>query len=113
MQRPATFDEFLKIDIRVGRVLEAVPHDGARHPAYRMRIDFGPDLGVRGSSAQLNALYSVEQLVGREVLAVVNFGPKRIAGFSSEVLVLGVPDETGRVVLLQPERDVPLGGRLF
>jgi tRNA-binding protein len=108
----ATIEEFEQIEMRVGRVLEAQDFPSARKPAYRLVIDFGP-LGQRRSSAQLTARYSAEELVGRQVIAVVNFPPRRIAGFDSEVLVLGVPDEAGEVVLLQPERAVPPGGRVF
>ncbi len=98
--------------MRVGRVLRAEPHERARKPAYKLWIDFGP-YGVKTSSAQLTALYRPEDLVGRLVVAAVNLGKKRIAGFVSEVLVLGVADAEGRVVLLTPEREVPLGGRVF
>jgi tRNA-binding protein len=105
-------EAFETLDLRVGRVTAAEPLAGAKKPAYRLTVDFGP-LGVRGSSAQLTALYRAEQLIGRLVVAAVNLGVRRIAGFASEVLVLGVPDEEGRVVLLSPERDVPLGGRVF
>ena len=108
----ATIDQFRQIDMRVGRVLEAALLAGARKPAYHLTIDFGP-LGLKRSSAQLTALYRTESLVGRLVIAVVNFPARRVAGFESEVLVLGVPDETGAVVLLQPKRDCPLGGRVF
>jgi tRNA-binding protein len=108
----ATIDEFQQIDMRVGRVLEARPFPEARKPAYQLTIDFGP-LGVKRSSAQLTALYTPQVLEGRLVVAVVNFPPRRIAGFESEVLVLGVPDAEGAVVLLEPEREVPLGGRVF
>jgi tRNA-binding protein len=108
----STIDQFEQIDLRVGRVLEALPFPEARKPSYRLLIDFGP-LGRRQSSAQLTVLYSPEQLVGRLVIAVVNFPPRRIAGFNSEVLVLGLPDADGNVVLLEPEREVPLGGRVF
>ncbi len=100
------------LDLRVGRVVRAEPHDRARKPAYRLWIDFGP-LGVRTSSAQITELYAPEDLVGRQVVAAVNLGEKRIAGFVSQVLVLGVPDAQGRVVLLVPEREVPLGGRVY
>jgi tRNA-binding protein len=106
-------EDFQMVDIRVGRVLSAEPLEGARKPAYRLRIDFGPELGIKQSSAQVTAHYRAEELAGRLVLAVVNFPPRRIAGFKSEVLTLGVPDDAGDVVLIQPERDVPLGGRLF
>jgi len=100
------------LDLRVGRVIRAEPNPRARKPAYRLWIDFGP-LGVRTSSAQLTALYTPEELVGRQVVAAVNLGNKRIAGFVSQVLVLGVPDAEGRVVLLAPDRPVPLGARVF
>jgi tRNA-binding protein len=113
LEPTVTFDEFLRIDIRVGLVLEAAPLPGARRPAYRLKIDFGPGLGTKQSSAQLTDIYPAAELVGRQVVAVVNFAPKRIAGLSSEVLVLGLPDEAGRVVLLAPEREVPLGGRIY
>jgi tRNA-binding protein len=107
-----TVETFFSVDIRLGRVLSAVSLDGARKPAYKLEIDFG-SLGVKHSSAQLTELYDAAELVGRQVLAVVNFPPRRIAGFKSEVLTLGVPDEQGNVVLLAPERQAPLGGRVF
>jgi len=110
---PITWSEFEKVDIRAGRVLRAEPFPRARRPAVRMWIDFGPELGERKSSAQVAALYSPDALVGRMVLAVVNFPPKQIADFMSEVLVLGVPDAEGRIVLLQPDREVPPGARMF
>jgi tRNA-binding protein len=103
----------LKVDVRVGRVIDVQPFPHARKPAYQLRIDFGPELGERRSSAQLTQLYQAEELLGRQVLAVVNFPPRQIANFFSEVLVLGVPDADGNVVLVQPDREVPLGGRLF
>ncbi len=105
-------EAFGVLDLRVGRVTRAEPNEAARKPAYRLWIDFGP-LGEKTSSAQLTDLYTAEALVGRLVIAAVNLGTRRIAGFASEVLVLGLPDETGRVVLLAPERDVPLGGRVY
>jgi tRNA-binding protein len=108
-----TFDQFLQVDVRVGRIVEARPFPAARKPAYQLRIDFGPELGERRSSAQLTQRYALEALVGRQVLAVVNFPPRQIGTFFSEVLVLGVPDEQGNVVLAQPDGYVPLGGRLF
>ena len=98
--------------MRVGRVLEARDFPSARKPAYQLLIDFGP-LGLKRSSAQLTALYRPDELIGRLVIAVVSFPPRRIAGFSSEVLVLGVPDAAGSVVLLEPDREVPLGGRVY
>jgi tRNA-binding protein len=108
-----TVEDFQKVDVRVGRIVEARPFAGARKPAYQLRIDFGPDIGERRSSAQLTHRYTAESLLGREVLAVVNFPPRQIANFLSEVLVLGVPDANGHVVLVQPDSEVPLGGRLF
>ena len=103
---------FPLLDLRVGRVLRVEPNAAARKPSYRLWIDFGP-LGERTSSAQLVDLYAPDQLVGRLVVAAVNLGSRRIAGFVSEVLVLGLPDEAGRVVLLAVEREVPLGGRVY
>jgi tRNA-binding protein len=105
-------DLFFQVDMRVGRVLAAEPFPEARTPAYKLTIDFGP-LGLRRSSAQLTALYRAEDLVDRLVIAVVNLPSRRIAGFVSEVLVLGVPDGEGRVVLLALDRDVPPGGRVY
>jgi tRNA-binding protein len=105
-------EAFGLLDVRVGRIVRAEPNPGARKPAYRLWVDFGP-LGERTSSAQLTNLYEPDELVGRRVLAAVNLGDRRIAGFVSQVLVLGVPDEAGNVVLIQPDRDVPLGGRLY
>jgi tRNA-binding protein len=108
-----TIEDFEKVDIRVGRVLSAEPLEGARKPAYKLRIDFGPDIGIKQSSAQLTALYRAEDLVGRLVMGVVNFPPRRIAGFRSEVLTLGVADPDGAVILLAPDHDAPLGARMF
>jgi len=105
-------EAFETLDLRVGRILRAEPNDRARKPAYKLWIDFGP-LGERSSSAQVRALYSAVELVGRLVIAAVNLGTRNIAGFASEVLVLGLPDEQGEVVLLAAERDVPLGGRVY
>lgn len=105
-------EAFEMIDIRVGRVVRAEPNAGARKPAYKLWIDFGP-LGMKTSSAQLTALYTAEEIVGRRVVAAINLGVRRIHGFASEVLVLGLPDAEGRVVLLTPERDVPLGERVY
>lgn len=105
-------DAFFAVDIRVGRIVTAVLHPKARKPAYRMEIDFGP-LGMRTSSAQLTALYTPEELIGRQVLGAVNFPPRRIAGVQSQVLVLGVADENGAVILLSTEREAPLGSRVY
>ncbi|WP_119070973.1 tRNA-binding protein [Rubrobacter indicoceani] len=107
------FEDFMKVDIRVGEVVEAEPFPEARVPAIKLKIDFGPEVGERQTSAQLTAHYSADSLVGRRVVAVVNFPPKRIAGFRSEVLVLGVPDGEDEVVLLAPDSEVPVGGRVF
>ena len=110
----ATMEEFEKLDIRLGRVVEAADFPEARKPAYRLRIDFGEELGIKKSSAQLVALYTKEELVGKLVLAVVNFPPRQIGPFMSEVLTLGVPDAEGEVVLIAPdEKGAVLGGRLF
>jgi tRNA-binding protein len=108
-----SWEDFEKVDVRVGTVVEAEPFPEARKPSIRLVVDFGPEVGTRKTSAQLTAHYGPEGLVGRQVLAVVNFPPKRIAGFESEVLVLGVPDESGEVVLLSPDHAVPAGGRMF
>ena len=105
-------EAFETLDLRVGRIARAEPNERARKPAFKLWIDFGP-LGERTSSAQLRALYQAEELVGRLVVAAVNLGTRNIAGFASEVLVLGLPDERGEVVLLAAERDVPLGGRVY
>jgi tRNA-binding protein len=105
-------DAFQALDLRVGRVLRAEPNERARKPSYKLWIDFGP-LGEKRSSAQLRALYTPDELVGRLVVAAVNLGERNIAGFISEVLVLGLPNENGEVVLLAVERDVPLGGRVY
>ena len=108
-----TFDDFLKVDIRVGRVTRAEDFPEARKPALKLWIDFGPEIGERKSSAQLAANYRPEALVGRLVLAVVNFPPRQIGPVRSEVLTLGVADAAGQVVLIAPDRDVPLGGRMY
>lgn len=114
MVEAATIDvaDFERVDMRVGRVLEAEAFPEARKPAFKLRIDFGP-LGIRRSSAQLTAHYRAEDLVGQLVVAVTNFPPRQIGPVRSEVLVLGVPDTDGAVVLLQPTEEVPLGGRVF
>jgi tRNA-binding protein len=108
-----TFADFEKIDVRVGRIVRAEPFPEARKPAYRLQIDFGAEIGVRKSSAQLTTHYDVDELEGRLVLAVVNFPPRQIGPFMSEVLTLGVPDDNGSVVLVVPDENVPIGGKLF
>ena len=108
-----SWEDFEKVDVRVGEILEAEPFPEARTPAVKLLVNFGPQIGEKRTSAQLTAHYAPEGLVGQRVVAVVNFPPKRIAGFKSEVLILGVPDENGGVVLLAPDRTVPLGGRMF
>ncbi|MDG2533534.1 tRNA-binding protein [Sphingomonas sp. HITSZ_GF] len=107
------FDQFLAVDIRVGTILEAQPFPEARKPAYRLVIDFGPVIGTKRSSAQITEHYALEDLPGRQVAAVVNFPPRQIGKFMSEVLTLGFPDEAGKVVLFHPSAPVPNGGRLF
>ena len=107
------FDDFLKVDVRVGVVTRAEPFPEARKPAIKLWIDFGPGIGERRSSAQITRHYDPATLLGRQVLAVVNFPPRQIGPVMSEVLVLGVPDADGEVVLVQPSQDVPVGGRLF
>ena len=107
-----SFDDFLKVDIRVGKVIRAEPYPEARTPAIKMWIDFGADLGERKTSAQITAHYSPQELVGTNVLAVVNFPPRQIGRFMSEVLVLGVTDAAGGVVVIRPDRAVTLGGRM-
>lgn len=108
-----TFDDFLAVDIRVGRITRAEPFPEARKPAFKLWLDFGPEIGEKRSSAQITAHYRPEELIGRQVLAVVNFPPRQIGKVMSEVLVLGVPDAAGEVVLIGPGHEVPLGGRLF
>jgi tRNA-binding protein len=105
--------DFEKVDIRIGRVVEAEPFPEARKPSIKLTVDFGSEIGVKRSSAQLTAHYTPETLLGKQVMAVLNFPAKCIAGFKSEVLVLGVPDEEGAVVLLVPDHEVPLGARMF
>ena len=107
------FDEFLKVDIRVGTILEVEPYPEARKPSFKLKIDFGPAIGVKRSAAQITKYYAPDQLVGRQVAAVVNFPPRQIGKFMSEVLTLGFPSDAGEVVLIGPERPVPNGGRLY
>ena len=112
---PATlsYADFMKVDVRVGRIVEVREFPEARKPAYKLAIDFGPALGVKKSSAQVTKHYTRADLENRLVLAVVNFPPKQIGPYRSEVLTLGVPDADGEVVLVAPQQDVPLGGRMF
>ncbi len=112
MADPITFDDFMKVDIRVGKVLRAEDYPEARKPAIKMWIDFGPEIGERKTSAQVTAHYSPESLVGKQVMGVINFPPRQIGKFMSEVLVLGLADEAGEIVLLSPDQDVPLGERM-
>jgi tRNA-binding protein len=110
---PISWNDFAKVDVRVGRIVSAEVFGQARRPAYVLMIDFGPDIGVKKSSAQITRHYRPDELVGRQVLAVVNFPPKQIGPLRSEVLTLGVPDADGEVVLVGPGHEVPLGGRLY
>ena len=110
---PIGYDDFAKVDIRVGRIIDAEVFKEARKPAYKLTIDFGPDIGRRRSSAQITENYRLEDLPGRLVLGVVNFPPKQIGPMRSEVLTLGVPDAAGRVVLVAPDKDAVVGGRLY
>lgn len=107
------FDDFEKVEIRVGTVVDAQPFPEARKPAIKLWVDFGGEIGTRQSSAQLTVHYTPDRLIGRQVLAVLNFPPRRIAGFESQVLVLGIPDENGAVVLIRPDIKVPDGGKMF
>jgi tRNA-binding protein len=107
------YGDFERVDIRVGTIVDAQPFPEARKPAYKLVIDFGPDMGLKRSSAQLTVHYRPDQLIGRQVCAVVNFPPRQIGPFISEVLTLGMPDEDGSVVLIKPDFKVPNGGKLF
>jgi tRNA-binding protein len=107
------YADFERVDIRAGTVVDAQPFPEARKPAIKLWVDFGGEIGVRQSSAQLTIHYTPDRLIGRQVLAVVNFPPRRIAGFESQILVLGLPDENGAVVLLRPDIKVPDGGKMF
>lgn len=113
MAETIAFADFQKVDIRVGTIVEAEPFPEARKPALKLRIDFGPELGIRKSSAQITRHYRASDLIGRQVAAVVNFPPRQIGKFMSEVLTLGFPDEAGEVVLIVPDKPVPKGGRLY
>ena len=108
-----SYDDFQKVDIRVGTITEAVPFPEARKPAYKLKIDFGGEIGIKRSSAQITVHYQPEELVGRQVVGVVNFAPRQIGPFMSEVLTLGFADQNGDIVLLEPERLVPNGSRMF
>lgn len=108
-----SYDQFEAVDIRVGRIIAVEAFPQARKPAWKLTIDFGPEIGTKRSSAQLVARYSEADLIGRQVLAVVNFPPRQIGPFMSEVLTLGLPDEEGAVILIGPDRPVPLGGKMF
>ena len=113
MTEPATFDQFLAIDVRVGAIVKVDAFPEARKPAWKLTIDLGPEIGMKRSSAQIVDLYTAAELVGRQVACVINLGPRRIGPFTSEVLTLGFPDDQGRVILIQPERQAPNGSRML
>ena len=113
MADPIAFSDFERVDIRVGTIIDAQPFPEARKPSLKLRIDFGPEIGAKRSAAQISVHYKPDQLIGRQVCAVVNFPPRQIGPFMSEVLTLGLPDEDGAVVLIRPDFKVPNGGRLF
>ncbi len=113
MSETITYDDFAKVDIRVGRVIDVQPFPQARKPAYKLWVDYGPEVGVKKSSVQITVHYRPEDLLGRQVLGVVNFPPRQIGPFLSEALVLGLPDENGAVVLIGPGQEVPIGGKMF
>ena len=113
MPEAITWDDFERVDIRVGTVISAEPYPEARKPAIKLWVDFGEPIGIRKTSAQLTEHYAPDTLIGRQVAAVVNFPPRQIGKFMSEILVLGMPDSAGAVVLLQPDQAVPNGGRMF
>lgn len=107
-----SYDEFLRVDVRVGTIIQAEAFPEARQPAYKLVVDFGAEIGMRKTSAQITVHYTLESLLGRQVAAVVNFPPKQIGKFMSQVLVLGFPDENGDIVLIEPDRTIPNGGRM-
>ena len=111
--QPIAWADFERVELRVGTIIEVLDFPEARKPAWKLRVDFGPEIGIRKSSAQLTSHYEAEELEGRLVLGVVNFPPRQIGPFMSEVLTLGVPDERGAVVLVVPDENVPIGGKLF
>jgi tRNA-binding protein len=110
---PITYDDFRKVDIRVGTIVAVEPYPEARRPAFKVSVDFGPAIGIKRSSAQITKHYALDGLVGRQVAAVVNFPPKQIGKFMSEILILGFPDAANEVVMIGPDQAVPNGGRLF
>tara|TARA_A100000171_G_C2051702_1_gene105548 strand:+ start:256 stop:597 length:342 start_codon:yes stop_codon:yes gene_type:complete len=113
MEQNLTWEDFEKVEIRMGKVVDAAPYPEARKPAIKIWVDFGAELGVKKSSAQLTVHYTPEELIGKQVVGVVNFPPRQIGKFMSEFLVVGIPDENGEPVLVSPDKELPLGGRLF